>query len=371
LIRRALTLAACVAALAACGDDGNEAIPLKTTPPPRPAPPGTFYVSMAGSDSAPGSGAHPWRTIQHALDVLRPGETALVRGGSYEESLVMKRSGERARFITVRAYPGETAVIRPAGGGSMDYPLRITTGAAYFRFAGFVVEGAPREDTVNVYVAAQELPYPHDIAIDGCVIQNGAGSGLLVEPNAERVSVTDNVVRDNGDGSDQHHGIYYQGRDGLIANNVVYGHLNGFGIQVRAGAADVVVANNTTVDNSLSGIVVENTARDVLVVNNLSAFNGGWGVRGYDAGDGPVLPGNAARHNLGFRNMSGEFGNSGREVVRFSANRVVDPRFVAVDDHDLRLLESSPARGGGLRRYAPRKTIDGRVRGSRVGVGAY
>jgi hypothetical protein len=370
LIRRAFTLTACVAALAACGGDANEAIPVKTQPPPRPAPPGTFYVSMTGSDSAPGSGERPWRTIQQALDVLRPGETALVRGGSYEESLVMKRSGDPGRYVTVRAYPGEMVVVRPAGAGSMDYPLRISTGAAFFRFAGFVVEGAPREDTVNVYVAAQERPYPHDIAIEGCTIQNGAGSGLLVEPNAEHVTVTGNVVRENGDGSDQHQGIYYQGRDGVISNNVVYGHLNGFGIQLRAGAADVLVANNTTVDNSLSGIVVENTSTNVLVVNNVSAFNGGWAVRGYDAG-GPVLPGNVARHNLGFRNMSGEFGNSGRVVVRYSANRVADPRFVDADDHDLRLLEDSPARFGGLRRYAPRKTIDGRVRGSQVGVGAY
>jgi Right handed beta helix region len=371
LIRRAFTLAACVAALAACGDGGNEAIPLKTQPPPRPAPPGTFYVSMSGSDRGPGSGERPWRTIQHALDVLRPGETALVRGGSYEESLVVKRAGNRSAYITLRAYPGETAVIRPAGDGPMDYPLRISTGAAYFRFAGFVVEGAPSEDTVNVYVAAQEGPYPHDIAISGCVIQNGAGSGLLVEPKAERVMVTGNVVRDNGDGTEQHHGIYYQGRSGVIANNVVYGHLNGFGIQLRAGAADVLVANNTAVHNSLSGIVVENTATDVLVVNNVSAFNGGWAVRGYDSGDGPVLPGNAAHHNLGFGNMSGEFGNSGREVVKFSANRVADPRFVDLDEHDLHLREGSPAKGGGLTRFAPPKTIDGRARRSPPGVGAY
>ena len=371
MIRRAFTLAACVAALAGCGDSGSDAIPLKTQPPPRPAPRGSFYVSMTGSDTAPGTGERPWRTIQHALDVLRPGETALVRGGTYEESLVMSRSGDPVRYVSVRAYPGETAVIRPAGRGAMDYPLRISTGAAYFRFAGFVVEGAPREDTVNVYVAAQERPYPHDIEIAGCVIQDSAGSGLLVEPNARRVRVTGNVVRDNGDGSEQHHGIYYQGRDGVIADNVVYGHLNGFGIQVRAGAADVLVTNNTAVDNSLSGIVVENTATGVLVVNNVSAFNGGWAVRGYDSGEGPVLPGNVAQHNLGFRNMSGEFGNSGREVMRFSANRVADPRFVDLDDHDLRLLEDSPARVGGLPRFAPRKSIDGRLRAGGAGLGAY
>ena len=114
-----------------------------------------------------------------------------------------------------------------------------------------------------------------------------------------------NIVHDNGDGSRQHQGIYFQGQDGLVANNIVYHQPNGFGIQVRGNFPDrdtvvetpahnVIVANNTVVDNSLSGIVVENSASQVLVVNNISAFNGSFGVRGYDNGSGEVLPGNVA-----------------------------------------------------------------------------
>ena len=53
----------------------------------------------------------------------------------------MRRAGTASAPITVRAYPGESAVVRPAGAGELDYPLRITSGAAHFRFRGFVVEG--------------------------------------------------------------------------------------------------------------------------------------------------------------------------------------------------------------------------------------
>ena len=204
--------------------------------------------------------------------------------------------------ITVQSYPGELAIVRPAGVGEMDYPLRITSGAAYFRFRAFVVEDAPLDTTVNVYVAAQDKPYPHDIEISGCEIRSSTGTGLLAEPNSVRVKVLGNVVHDNGVGTaHQHQGIYFQGKDGVIARNVVYGQPNGFGIQVRAGARRVLVANNTAVGNSLSGIVVENSATRVTVVNNISAFNGGWAVYGYDSGEGPVLPGNVAHHNLGYR----------------------------------------------------------------------
>jgi hypothetical protein len=111
------------------------------------------------------------------------------------------------------------------------------------------------------------------------------------------------------------------------------------------------VVGNTTVGNLLSGIVVENTAARVTVVNNISAFNGGWAVRGYDSGDGPVLPGNVASNNLGFRNESGEFANSGRPVIDFGRNIVADPRFIDRAAHDFRLGPNSPAHGTGDPRY--------------------
>ena len=324
---------------------------------PGPVPRGLLgarYVSTSGSDSDRGTLAAPWRTIQKALDALRPGGTAVVRSGVYRESLVMRRAGTASAPITVRAFPGETAVVRPAGGGEMDYPLRITSGAAYFRFRGFVVERAPLDTTVNVYVAAQDQPYPHDIEISGCEIRSSTGTGLLVEPNSLRVNVIGNVVHDNGTGTaHQHQGIYFQGRDGVIARNVVYAQQNGFGIQVRAGADSVLVVNNTAVGNSLSGIVVENTATRVTVVNNISAFNGGWAVYGYDSGDGAVLPDNVAHHNLGYANGSGEFANGDRPVIDFSMDRniVADPRFVDRVAHDFHLRPNNPARGKGDPRY--------------------
>jgi len=351
-----IVLAVLVATTGGCGGgDGHG-------PGPR-ALSGARYVSPSGSDSDAGTRAKPWHTIQKALDALRPGETAVVRSGVYRESLVMRRAGTVSAPITVRAYPGETAVVRPAGTGGMDYPVRITSGAAYFRFRRFVVEDAPLDETVNVYVAAQDRPYPHDIEISGCEIRRSSGTGLLAEPNSRRVNVIGNIVHDNGDGSQQHQGIYFQGKDGVIARNVVYGQSNGFGIQVRAGADRVLVTNNTAVGNSLSGIVVENTATRVTIVNNISAFNGGWAVRGYDSGDGPVLPGNSAHHNLGYGNQGGEFANSERPVLDFSSgkNFVADPKFVDRDARDFHLRPNSPARGKG----------DPRDASGKANIGAY
>ena len=348
-LRNVVVLAACTGLLlAGCGDGQSR----KGEAPGG----GTRYVSLSGSDTAPGSRGRPWRTIQKALDTLEPGQRALVRAGVYRESLVMRRAGESSAPITLAAFPGERPVLRPQGNGEMDYPLRITTGAAHFRVRRLVIEEAPLDTTVNVYVAAQEKPFPHDIEIAGCEIRRSTGTGLLAEPNSQRVRVVGNLVHGNGLGTaHQHQGIYFQGRDGTIAGNVVYGQPNGFGIQVRGGADNVVVANNTVVGNALSGIVVENTAGHVTVVNNISAFNGGWAVRGYDNGEGPVLPGNIAHDNIGFRDRSGEFANSDRAVISFGENNVaVNPEFLDEQAHDYRLRSSSPARSGGDVRYSPK-----------------
>ncbi|HEX9283311.1 MAG TPA: hypothetical protein VF882_05940, partial [Gemmatimonadales bacterium] len=124
-----------VAALGLACTDSSEfrTVPDRTPPAGRalpkrlPASRGSVrYVARRGSDRNPGTRGRPWRTIQHALDTLLPGQTALVRAGTYAQSLVMHRAGTAKAPITVRAYPGERPVVHPGGSESMDYPLRIT-----------------------------------------------------------------------------------------------------------------------------------------------------------------------------------------------------------------------------------------------------
>ena len=95
-----------------------------------------FYVAPNGLDTNPGTLVAPWRTIQKALDVLLPGQTALVRAGTYREALVWRRAGTATAPVTVAAYPGELAVI---DGEHVRRPLRINYSAAHFRIRGFTI----------------------------------------------------------------------------------------------------------------------------------------------------------------------------------------------------------------------------------------
>jgi hypothetical protein len=349
----------------------------------------TFYVSTTGSDTNPGTLTSPWRTIQKALSTLSSGQIALVRAGTYSQSLVMNRAGSATNPITVRNYPGERPVVHPGGSGSMDYPLRITAGAAYFRFAGFVVEGGPLHTTMNIWISdgqrQSEPPPTHHIEISGCEIRSGMGTGVLVSPNTDSVQLIGNSVHDSGDGSQQHQGLYFQGQNGLIANNLVYHQLNGFGIQVRGNypdpdttveipARNVIVTANTVVDNSLSGIMVENNATLTTVINNVTASNGSYGVRGYNNGSGQILPGNVAYSNVAFGNRSGQYGNSSGNIIDFSlGNLTGDPLFVDGPAHNYHVRTGSPAIDAGRAAYSPLTDFDGvgRPQAAAADLGGY
>jgi parallel beta-helix repeat protein len=276
----------------------------------------------------------------------------MVRAGTYRENVVVRRGGTARAPITVRNEPGVRPVLTPSP-RSPSYPLRLTEGAAYVRVRGFVIEQARGESTMNV-VGLGEHPGAHDYEISDCEIRFARNSsGVFVDDTNSHVWLLGNTVHDNNEPGVQHQGIYFEGSDSVIANNVVYGQTNGFGIQVRAGADNVLVTHNTVSGNSLSGIVVENTAGGVRVVNNISAFNGGYAVRGLDEG-GPVGRGNIAFNNLGFGNGDGEFADEGRQIVRFPprGNLVKNPKFLDRAQADFRLREDSPA----LDRAAPEWT---------------
>ncbi len=361
-----------VTALVAAGCGGAPA-PWDGGKLPRPLPASkgkTFYVAPDGSDSARGSKGEPWGTVQHAFDVLRAGETALVRSGTYRENLVVRRGGTARAPITVRNHPGERPVLNPAV-RSPSYPLRLTEGAAYVRVQGFVIEKARGPSTMNV-AGLGESPGAHDYEISDCDIRFARNSsGIFIDDTNRGVWLLGNTVHENNEAGVQHQGIYFEGRESVIANNVVYGHDQGFGIQLRAGAEDVLVTSNTVSGNSLSGIVVENTAGRVRVVNNISAFNGGYAVRGLDA-RGPLQGGNVAYNNLGFANRDGNFANEDRPVVDFSRGNLVErPKFLDRAKADFRLSADSPALDRALRDWTPAQDRARRPRDPPADLGAY
>jgi len=71
----------------------------------------TFYVSPAGNNINPGTKEKPFRTIPQALSTANPGDTVLVRAGTYPGRIVLGKTGSPGKPVTLSACPGEKVLI--------------------------------------------------------------------------------------------------------------------------------------------------------------------------------------------------------------------------------------------------------------------
>ncbi|MBN1442923.1 MAG: hypothetical protein JXA90_09445, partial [Planctomycetes bacterium] len=80
------------------------------------AAPRTYHVAPDGDDARDGSSRQSaWKSLQTAADRVRPGDTVLLAGGTYPGTFYFRTSGEPGRPITLKAMPGEKAVIDGMG----------------------------------------------------------------------------------------------------------------------------------------------------------------------------------------------------------------------------------------------------------------
>ncbi|HEX3816225.1 MAG TPA: DUF1565 domain-containing protein, partial [Mycobacteriales bacterium] len=66
-----------------------------------PIPVGALFVAPGGADSAAGTRHAPFRTLGHAVAVAHTGDTIVLRGGSYHESVAIQQK------LTIQSYPHE------------------------------------------------------------------------------------------------------------------------------------------------------------------------------------------------------------------------------------------------------------------------
>jgi hypothetical protein len=70
-----------------------------------------YHISQEGNDSNPGTKYSPFRTLVKASEVLEPGDSCIVRAGTYRECFSPKNSGTFERPIVLIVAKGEKVVI--------------------------------------------------------------------------------------------------------------------------------------------------------------------------------------------------------------------------------------------------------------------
>lgn len=94
-----LAVAACAAAFLAVAAPSASAIGT------------TYWISPSGSDTAAGTSATPFQTIQHCATIAGAGDTCEIESGTYREAVVPANSGTAGNPITFTGAPGASVTV--------------------------------------------------------------------------------------------------------------------------------------------------------------------------------------------------------------------------------------------------------------------
>jgi hypothetical protein len=241
-----------------------------------PASSAVYYVDRnhpSASDANPGTEALPWRTIQHAADVLVAGDTAYVKTGSYPERVVPQGSGTSSAPILFASLPDRAATIDGAGIALAPYEALVEiAGVSWVRFEGFRVRNAgPLPTNVGVGIFGSNR-----IAVERCSVALTASSGIQSWASTN-VTIAGNEVTQGmtaGAASENElitvgETIGFEIRDNHVWNP---GALRGEGIDAKDGSANGSVHHNHVHDVPGVGIYVDawdSPTHDIVVHANL------------------------------------------------------------------------------------------------------
>jgi hypothetical protein len=284
------------------------AAPTLTSEPPIAAlSANSYYVSVSGNDANNGSLSAPFKTIQKCINVAVAGNACLVRAGTYNENLIINKSGTSSSPITLASYKGESVTIN----GGTGYTIKDSGSSNYWIIDGFTITTIGSSSTAILVTSAEwrgSTP-AHWIIRNNTLLGGGVmirGSYNLVENNiingqhlAKDGNAWQSGIRDSwggggatGNASPTHHNVYRGNtifgfsrsgiwsmgytHDQIIENNRIYdiydtGNMDA-GQCINLDGAGTVEWRNIVRGNNISGcasvaIALENVF-DTLIENN-------------------------------------------------------------------------------------------------------
>ncbi len=228
----------------------------------------TYYVATTGDDANLGSATSPFRTLAKGVSVLNPGDTLLVRAGTYVGSSQLRDIPSGTSWdmpVTIQAFPGELPVIVP----EPRHHAITFAGNQYIVLDGMVVDGRGGHDGIKItyYTGGTQA---HHIRIQNTEIKNCPSQGLLVAGEGNEFINLD--VHDNGTNGFTH-GIYLSSDRNLIDGGKYYQN-TGWGIHVYPKATNTIVRNVHSFENGATGLGLVWGSIDILPSINDLGF---WG----------------------------------------------------------------------------------------------
>jgi parallel beta-helix repeat protein len=322
-----------------CGQDTPQEAPQQAAPRPdlRPSQRTVcdLYAATRGADSAGGGRARPFRTARRLVEALHSGQTGCFRAGTYGFAELSFTKPN----LTLAPYDRETVTLRGT--------IQVQPGGAGTTIEGMKLDGAggtsdigPRIYGDNVVLRGNEITNDHTAI---CV----SVTNWYSDPPPQGVVIEANRIHDCGElpSTNKQHGIYVAEAVGtVIRDNWIYDNADR-GIQLYPNAQRSTITGNV-IDGNGNGVVFSGaggvTSNDNVVAGNVIA-NSRDGFNAY-SGPGPTATGNVLRNNCVWAG-DGDTSNGGIETPsrNFTArsNIVVDPQYADGAAHDYTLSSES------------------------------
>ena len=266
-----------------------------------PAYAATLYVSTTGSDANPGTLQAPVATPARALALSTPGDTILLRGGTYTigTTLQLRHAG-----LTFASYPGERARLVADTSDASGAPTIVVIYASQITVQGLELQGGSLYGVkVDDYFGPQT-----GIIIRGLYIHHTGRDGIKVQR-------TDGILIESSE----------------VAFTGVRDPTNAEGIDIM-GAYGATVRGNYVHDTATNGIYVKGGTRQAVIEGNRVERTGYSGILlGTDTGaqfmrDGAVYEASdsVARNNIIVDARMTGLGAVAGDNLRFEHNTVIN-----------------------------------------------
>jgi hypothetical protein len=281
----------------------------------------TYFVSPSGSDSNSGSSAAPFKTIQKAANIVNPGDTVIVKDGTYTDTngdhdiVRITRGGTTGAWITFKAENKWGAVL-DGQNNTAGYGFDLVYPAQYIKIQDFEIKGVNGTAIfANPLSSGQEIGfitvygnkihdiarhkigctgeqsyghcgvygsiYTHDWTIDSNVFWHiGRIEGGLVGTSCATTAPWDDYIHDHAiytghtGATSQNHTYNWD-----IVNNVVYEgdsstHFPGFFVALGKYSENINIINNTVQGRNYvqNGVIYLNPGMiNINIQNNIFA----------------------------------------------------------------------------------------------------
>ncbi|HWM54365.1 MAG TPA: right-handed parallel beta-helix repeat-containing protein [Solirubrobacterales bacterium] len=266
----------------------------------------TKVAAPYGSDSAAGTEAAPYGTVQRLISELDAGETGCLRTGTYGGKPLYMREPDTA----LQSYPGERATLTAF--------LEVTPEAPRSRVSGLTIDTTGNSNGVGTKLQADDAVLSDNVITKGnegiCVLAGTYNPAQRVIIERNYIYDCSSAVTPDGSHNKWDHAIYLAGTSNAVVRwNIIRTSPGGWGVHLYPGADGTLVEHNI-IDGNQGGVIFagdgeDDTSDNNVVRNNAITGNGPrWNVEaswsGGPAGTGNVATGNCV-HSTGPSQPSG------------------------------------------------------------------